>query len=74
MQIRSYKNAEEADKKRAEVLMAGIEAQVIRTKDPSGVELYRVISTPMNSRAAAIEAERQLSESGIDALIVEQRY
>ncbi len=54
--------------------MAGIEAQVIRTKDPSGVELYRVISTPMNSRAAAIEAERQLSESGIDALIVEQRY
>lgn len=74
LQIRSYKNAEEADKKRAEVLMAGIEAQVIRTKDPSGVELYRVISTPMNSRAAAIEAERQLSESGIDALIVEQRY
>lgn len=74
LQIRSYKNAEEADKKRTEVLMAGIEAQVIRTKDPSGVELYRVISTPMNSRAAAIEAERQLSESGIDALIVEQRY
>ena len=74
LQIRSYKNAEEADKKRAEVLMAGIEVQVIRTKDPSGVELYRVISTPMNSRAAAIEAERQLSESGIDALIVEQRY
>lgn len=74
LQIRSYKNAEEADKKRAEVLMAGIEAQVIRTKDPSGVELYRVISTPMNSRAAAIEAERQLSESGINALIVEQRY
>lgn len=74
LQIRSYKNAEEADKKRAEVLMAGIEAQVIRTKDPSGVELYRVISIPMNSRAAAIEAERQLSESGIDALIVEQRY
>ena len=56
LQIRSYKNAEEADKKRTEVLMAGIEAQVIRTKDPSGVELYRVISTPMNSRAAAIEA------------------
>lgn len=74
LQIRSYKNAEEADKKRTEVFMAGIEAQVIRTKDPSGVELYRVISTPMNSRAAAIEAERQLSESGIDALIVEQRY
>ena len=74
LQIRSYKNAEEADKKRAEVLMAGIEAQVIRTKDPSGVELYRVISTPMNIRAAAIEAERQLSESGIDELIVEQRY
>lgn len=74
LQIRSYTNAEEADKKRAEVLMAGIEAQVVRIKDPSGVELYRVISSPMTSRAAAIEAERQLSENGIDALVVEQRH
>lgn len=71
--MRSYDNAEDADKKRLEVVMAGVDARVVHRIDPSGMSLYQVITTPFSSRVAAIEAERKLSSNGIDTIIVEQR-
>lgn len=74
LQVRSYDNADDADRKLAEVIMAGVDAHVVQRQDASGVELYQVISQPMNSKAAAYAAEQKLSEYGIDSIVVEQRH
>lgn len=73
LQVRSYDNVEEADKKRNEVIMAGVDARVVHRIDTSGVALYQVVSAPFNSRVSAMEAEQKLSNNGIDALLIEQR-
>lgn len=73
LQVRSYENAEDADKKRMEVIMAGVDARVVNRINPSGESLYQVISVPFSSRVAAIEAEQKLSENGIDSILIEQR-
>lgn len=74
LQVRSYDNAEEADKKRNEVIMAGVDAKVVHRIDPSGVALYQVVSVPFSSRQEAKEAEQVLSNNGIDAIVIEQRH
>lgn len=74
LQIRSYTTADEADVKRAEVLMAGVDAVVVKRTDSSkGTHFYQVVSTPMNSREEASQASARLSNNGIDSLIVEQK-
>ncbi|AWY21144.1 SPOR domain-containing protein [Moraxella bovis] len=72
LQIRSYDNPDEADRMRAEVMMSGIDARVIKRVD-DGMELYQVISNTMNSKEEALSASRRLSNNGIDSLVVEQR-
>ena len=74
LQIRSYDRAQDADHKRAEVMMAGVDARVVRRVDNvTGAEYYQVVSAPMSSREQAMSASRRLSENGIDSLIVEQK-
>lgn len=74
LQIRSYDKAQDADHKRAEVMMAGVDARVVRRVDNvTGAEYYQVVSVPMTSREQAMSASRRLSENGIDSLIVEQK-
>lgn len=74
LQIRSYTTADEADVKRAEVLMAGVDAVVVKRTDSSnGTHFYQVVSTPMKSREEASQASIRLSNNGIDSLIVEQK-
>lgn len=74
LQIRSYTTANEADIKRAEVLMAGVDAIVVKRTDSSkGTHFYQVVSTPMKSREEASQASARLSNNGIDSLIVEQK-
>ncbi|OOR91328.1 hypothetical protein B0181_03215 [Moraxella caviae] len=72
LQIRSYESAEEADRKRAEVLMAGVDAVVVRRSDQNST-IYQVVSVPMTSRSEASAAMSRLRDNGIDALVVEQR-
>ncbi|MDO4894761.1 SPOR domain-containing protein [Moraxella sp.] len=75
LQIRSYTNADEADVKRAEVLMSGVDAVVVRRDDgANGTHFYQVVSTPMASQEAASLAYQKLKNNGIDALIVEQKH
>lgn len=74
LQIRSYTTADEADVKRAEVLMAGVDAVVVkRTDSAKGTHFYQVVSTPMKSREEASQASTRLRNNGIDSLIVEQK-
>lgn len=72
LQIRSYDNPEEADLMRAEVMMAGVDARVIKRMD-NGMEIYQVVSNVMNASEVS-RASHRLKENGIDALIVEQKH
>ena len=71
LQVNSFQSADEADKQRASVLLAGLPADVRHTTS-DGREWYRVVSGPFNSKNEALRAQRQLQDSGIDALVVAQ--
>lgn len=73
LQINSFKTAEEADKRRAQVLIAGVDAQIVKKGLTDGTIIYQVISRPMVSEQAVAEAQQRLQDNGIDSLIVEQR-
>lgn len=71
LQIKSYEKAKDADLKRAEVLMAGVDAIVVRQDAKNGY-VYQVISTPMTQKEASATSVR-LRNNGIDSLLIEQR-
>jgi len=73
LQINSFGNADEADRRRAQVLMAGVDARVIKNTTGSGAPIYQVISRPMNNRQVVTNAQQRLQNNGIDSIIVEQR-
>ena len=73
LQINSFGDADEADRRRAQVLMAGIDARVVKNMTGNGLPIYQVISRPMNNRQAVATAQQRLQNNGIDSIIVEQR-
>lgn len=73
LQINSYTNADDADRRRARVLMAGVDAQIVKKQLPDGLIVYQVVSRPMANQVQVAEAQSRLQENGIDSLIVEQR-
>lgn len=73
LQINSFDNIDDADKRRAEVLMAGVDAQIVKRRLSDDTMVYQVISRVMNSPQQVADAQQRLQSSGIDSLIVEQR-
>ena len=73
LQINSFQDPDEADRQRAEVLLVGLSADVRQHVDTVGVRWYRVVSGPYLSRDEAENAHRLWQDSGIAALVVEQR-
>jgi hypothetical protein len=73
LQINSFGDADEADRRRAQVLMAGVDARVVKNMTGNGLPIYQVISRPMNNRQAVATAQQRLQNNGIDSIIVEQR-
>ncbi len=73
LQINSFGDADEADRRRAQVLMAGVDARVVKNTTGNGLPIYQVISRPMNNRQAVANAQQRLQNNGIDSIIVEQR-
>lgn len=73
LQVRSFENAEPAELKRAEVMMAGVDATVVKKENGNGGILYTVVSVPMASRDEAMAAYSRLQTSGIDSVVVEQK-
>ncbi len=73
LQINSFGDADEADRRRAQVLMAGVDAKVVKNTTSNGLPIYQVISRPMNNRQAVATAQQRLQNNGIDSIIVEQR-
>lgn len=73
LQINSFNNAEEADRRRAQVLMAGIDATVVKKLNNDQV-IYQVVSPKTTSKQEIAKAHFQLQNNGIDSLIIEQRH
>ena len=73
LQINSFGNADEADRRRAQVLMAGVDAKVVKNTTNTGAPIYQVVSRPMSNRQAVATAQQRLQNNGIDSIIVEQR-
>ena len=73
LQVNSYQNPDDADARRAEILLVGLPADVRQSKIADGSVWFRVVSGPFSSRAEALNAQRLLQDSGIDSLVVEQR-
>ena len=73
LQINSFGDADEADRRRAQVLMAGVDAKVVKNTTGNGLPIYQVISRPLNNRQAVTNAQQRLQNNGIDSIIVEQR-
>ncbi|PIE46826.1 MAG: SPOR domain-containing protein [Gammaproteobacteria bacterium] len=73
LQINSFDNADDADTRRAQVLMAGVDSKVVKMITANDRTIYQVISTPMKSRQEVTVAQKRLQNSGIDSIIVEQR-
>src|SRR5699024_967586 len=71
LQINSFGDADEADRRRAQVLMAGVDARVVKNTTSNGLPIYQVISRPMNNRQAVATAQQRLQNNGIDSIIVE---
>ncbi len=74
LQINSYSGSEEADKRRAQVLMAGVDARVVKRKMDNGQTFYQVVSTQMSNAQRVKMVQQKLQNSGIDSLIVEQQH
>lgn len=73
LQVNSYQNPDDADARRAEVLLVGLPADVRQSVLADGSVWFRVVSGPFASKAEALNAQHLLQDSGVDSLVVEQR-
>ena len=71
LQVRSYNDPDAADARRAEIILNGLSADVMKTTE-RGEVWYRVISGPYDSQEAALIAQQTLQHSGIDSIVVKR--
>ena len=71
LQVRSYSDPDSADARRAEIILNGHSADVVKSVE-NGQTWYRVMSGPYDSPEAAIMAQQTLQRSGIDSIVVKR--
>ena len=71
LQVRSYDDPDQADARRAEIILNGLSADVVQTTE-NGKVWYRVVSGPYDSQDAAVIAQQTLQHSGIDSIVVKR--
>lgn len=71
LQVRSYEDPDQADARRAEIILNGLSADVIIANEGNKI-WYRVISGPYLSEESARIAQQTLQNGGIDSFIVKQ--
>lgn len=71
LQVRSYPDPDSADARRAEIILNGLSADVMKTTE-GGQTWYRVVSGPYDSQQAAVIAQQTLQHSGIDSIVVKR--
>lgn len=71
LQVRSYPDPDSADARRAEIILNGLSADVMKS-DEGGEVWYRVVSGPYDTQDAAVVAQQTLQHSGIDSIVVKR--
>ena len=71
LQIRSYDNPDQADARRAEIILNGLSAEVFITNEGDKI-WYRVVSGPYATENAAAISQQTLRNSNIDSFIIKQ--
>lgn len=71
LQVRSYDDPDQADARRAEIILNGLSADVVQSTE-NGKVWYRVVSGPYDSQEAAVIAQQTLQHSGIDSIVVKR--
>ncbi|MCJ8161496.1 SPOR domain-containing protein [Acinetobacter zhairhuonensis] len=71
LQVRSYPDPDSADARRAEIILNGLSADVVKTVE-GGKTWYRVVSGPYDTQEAAVIAQQTLQHSGIDSIVVKR--
>ena len=69
LQVRSYPDPDSADARRAEIILNGLSADVVKTVE-NGQTWYRVFSGPYDSQDAELAAQQTLQHSGIDSIVI----
>ncbi|WP_151989273.1 SPOR domain-containing protein [Acinetobacter oleivorans] len=72
LQVRSYNDPDQADARRAEIILNGLSADVVKSSE-NGQIWYRVISGPYDSQDAALAAQQTLQHSGIDSIVIKRK-
>jgi cell division protein FtsN len=72
LQVGSFRSAQEADRRRAQIILLGLEAKV-ESVLANGDTWYRVQSGPFTSRDKLSKARNQLSAEGIESLLLKQK-
>lgn len=72
LQVRSYNNPDQADARRAEIILNGLSADVVKSTE-NGQTWYRVISGPYDTQDAALAAQQTLQHSGIDSIVIKRK-
>ena len=70
LQAGSFKNAKQADQRRASIAMSGLPVKVMKVTVKPGEDWYRVVVGPFNGKDKTSEARQTLSGDGIDSLMV----
>lgn len=71
LQVRSFDDPDQADARRAEIILNGLSADVVKIVE-GGKVWYRVVSGPYDSQDAALIAQQTLQHSGIDSIVVKR--
>jgi len=72
LQVGSFRSAQEADRRRAQIILLGLDATV-ESVQANGDTWYRVQSGPFASRDKLSKARTQLSGAGIESLLLKQK-
>jgi len=72
LQVGSFRSAQEADRRRAQIILLGLDAKV-ESVQANGDTWYRVQSGPFTSRDKLSKARTQLSGAGIESLLLKQK-
>ena len=72
LQAGSFRSPQEADRRRAQILLLGLDARV-ESVVANGDTWYRVHAGPFTSREKLTKAREQLSAEGIETLLLKQK-
>lgn len=72
LQAGSFKNIEDAEQRRVEILLLGLEAKIESSENSSGTLWHRLIVGPFASRAELNQARSKLENNRMDTLLLQR--